>query len=485
MNDELIIKYIENEYENEFLDFKLNPYNWNEQSSKSDFLIDVISLSNSSTEKDRYIILGVKIKSNGERIIKGINTNDLVDSAEYQQIVTENIEPTLSVEVKIITNSVGLKFGIIKIFNCNNKPYLLKKKYGNLEPGFIKVRKGSRNSNISRYILDEMYESKNAKTESKFKVSGLIDGKISDTVELGKYDFFPNIGKRKELLINIFNEINDFKIDDVFNRNKLYNGKENFFTLFPPKPAKIEEPIRKNIRSLEKEFKLKISENFFDVGDATYIYDGIKSSNLSISPQYKLEGSQKSKEKYNLIMKLNMIIESTISWLDFLKKIEDIRYIELAITEIGNTSDEEIEISIKVPKTNYISCEDFPRPSNNIVKEINVNFSEQMFKPYYLEDISDFRGMLPSGKSYILPQNYLLDKNNIEIFNEPSNYIDYDVIYNDKFAILSFTIKSLKENETMIFPGKILVKGKVNQLRYSIVSKKSREKISGTINILQ
>ena len=179
-----------------------------------------------------------------------------------------------------------------------------------------------------------------------------------------------------------------------------------------------------------------------------------------------------------------MIIESTISWLDFLKKIEDIRYIELAITEIGNTSDEEIEISIKVPKTNYISCEDFPRPSNNIVKEINVNFSEKMFKPYYLEDISDFRGILPSGKSYILPQNYLLDKNNIEIFNEPSNYIDYDVIYNDKFAILNFTIKSLKENETMIFPGKILVKGNVNQLRYSIVSKKSREKISETINIL-
>ncbi len=86
MDNDLMLKYIENEYENELLDFKLKPYNWKSQSAKSEFLTDVISLANSSSEGDKYIILGVKVKSNGTSEIKGINSNDLVDSAEYNNL---------------------------------------------------------------------------------------------------------------------------------------------------------------------------------------------------------------------------------------------------------------------------------------------------------------------------------------------------------------------------------------------------------------
>ena len=96
MDNDLMLKYIENEYENEFLDFKLKPYNWQSQNAKSDFLTDVISLANSSSEVDKYIILGVKVKNNGTREIKGINSNDLVDSAEYQQEVQSTQMPTTS-----------------------------------------------------------------------------------------------------------------------------------------------------------------------------------------------------------------------------------------------------------------------------------------------------------------------------------------------------------------------------------------------------
>ncbi len=60
------------------------------------------------------------------------------------------------------------------------------------------MRKGSRNSNVSRYILDEIYNSKNPKRESAFKISGLMDGKTSDDVKLGKYDFFSKHGNTKK-----------------------------------------------------------------------------------------------------------------------------------------------------------------------------------------------------------------------------------------------------------------------------------------------
>ena len=488
MDNDLMLKYIENEYENELLDFKLKPYNWKSQSAKSEFLTDVISLANSSSEGDKYIILGVKVKSNGTREIKGINSNDLVDSAEYQQLVTENIEPIISIELKIITNSQGLNFGIIRIFNCNNRPYLLKKRYGNLESGFIKVRKGSRNSNVSRYILDEIYNSKNPKRESAFKISGLMDGKTSDDVKLGKYDFFPNMEIRKNKLINIFNNVNKFKIDDIDDQEEtkfnLTEETKNLYTAFLPKSLKIEESVQKHIESFAQAFKLKISNTFFDLGNLTYQLNGMKSSGIiGIAPEYKISGSKRSKEKYDLIEKLNERIMSTISWLRYLEEIENFGFIELAITEIGNMPDEEIEVSIKIPKSNYVSEDEFPEPADNIIAELNEKYTEKMFRPYYLEDISDFRGTPSSPRYSNIPSISGLVNNDNEIFDGPYNYIDYVVNYNNEFAILSFTIKNIKEKETMIFPGKILIKGEVNQLKYSIISKNLKIKVTGIINV--
>lgn len=148
LEDSIIIDYINNEIENEFIDFKLNIYDWSNAKSKGDFLNAVICLANSNAKGDKYIITGVKVKPDGERIIKGIGTSQAKDSAIYQELVTENIEPSISIEFKIIGYD-SKKLGIFRIFGCNDRPYLLKKKYGDYESGYVKVRRGSRNTNIS------------------------------------------------------------------------------------------------------------------------------------------------------------------------------------------------------------------------------------------------------------------------------------------------------------------------------------------------
>lgn len=165
MQDNIIIDYINNEIENEFIDFKMKIYDWSNTKSKADFLLDVISLSNSNANGDKYIITGVKVKPDGERIIKGIDKTSAEDSAVYQELVTENIEPSISIEFKILSYN-NQDLGIFRIFGCNDRPYLLKKKYGDYESGYIKVRRGSRNTNISRYIIDSIYKEKIMLTSS-------------------------------------------------------------------------------------------------------------------------------------------------------------------------------------------------------------------------------------------------------------------------------------------------------------------------------
>ena len=81
MNDDEIENIIKNEFENEFLDFKLEAYDWNLSKKKEDFLKDTLSLANSITENDRLIILEernkfytdpneIKVKNRFKKFIK-------------------------------------------------------------------------------------------------------------------------------------------------------------------------------------------------------------------------------------------------------------------------------------------------------------------------------------------------------------------------------------------------------------------------------
>ena len=324
LEDSSIIDYINNEIENEFIDFKLNIYDWSNAKSKGDFLTDIICLANSNPKGDKYIITGVKVKPDGERKIKGIETSEAKDSAIYQELVTENIEPSISIEFKIIGYD-SKKFGIFRIFECNDRPYLLKKKYGNYERGYIKVRKGSRNTNISRYILDSIYKEKNSNNKSQFKISGIVNGKISDDIVLNSYDFFPDFYEEKDNLKKLIKEINNFEIDDFEENNEKILNTPLTNSLFKSEAIKLDEEVIENIKSFAKAVEIKLDHNFFYIGNVSKCFDGFSSSNGYLGPlaKYKETGSMKSLKKYKLILDLDNRIKRVLEWLVFLDEIKD------------------------------------------------------------------------------------------------------------------------------------------------------------------
>ena len=114
---------IAHENEHTYLDFKAIQYI---KDKHEDFLKDLIAIANASGNQDRHIILGVNYKNNGERDILGIEAEDFIDSAQYQQLAYENIEPKIDFDY-FPYNFKGDKLGILKIFDCNDKPYMMKK----------------------------------------------------------------------------------------------------------------------------------------------------------------------------------------------------------------------------------------------------------------------------------------------------------------------------------------------------------------------
>jgi hypothetical protein len=144
---------IEFENENTELDFKSIQY---VKSNYENLLKDLISMANAKTSNERYIIVGVKHRANGEREILGIE-KDFIDDATYQQIVNQNIEPELNF-IYYPYNFKDKKIGIFKIFDCTNPPYMMKKANGKLKIGDSFIRKGSHQTRLTRKDLDYYIE---------------------------------------------------------------------------------------------------------------------------------------------------------------------------------------------------------------------------------------------------------------------------------------------------------------------------------------
>jgi hypothetical protein len=163
INFDDLIKY---ENENTSLDFKAIQY---KKSKHEDLIKDIMSMANADVENDRYIIIGVSHKSSGDREILSIEKEDFKDSAIYQQIIRENIEPDIKLDYSPYKYK-GKLLGIFKISGYSDKPYTMKKDFGKLKKGDRFIRKGTHVSRMIRRDLDAIIEKKIKKDK--------FDGKI-------------------------------------------------------------------------------------------------------------------------------------------------------------------------------------------------------------------------------------------------------------------------------------------------------------------
>jgi hypothetical protein len=143
---------INNDKEYTGLDFKRIQYN---KAKNEDLIKDIMSMANADIEGDRYIIIGVYYKNSNDREIIGINKEEFVDSATYQQLIMDNIEPRIIFDY--FSHEIdGKCLGIFKITQCNDQPYMMKKAFRNLRKGDCFIRKGDFQSNMIREDIDRI-----------------------------------------------------------------------------------------------------------------------------------------------------------------------------------------------------------------------------------------------------------------------------------------------------------------------------------------
>ncbi len=147
MNLDDIIEYDE---ENTNLDFKKEEY---KKENYISLIKDISSMANAANSEIKRIVIGIKHRPGEDKEFVGIER--LTDQATLENIIQENVEPNINFKYYSYYFK-GVTLGIIEIYDNFDKPYMMKKDYSTLKKGDMWIRKGSRQSKVTREDLDKM-----------------------------------------------------------------------------------------------------------------------------------------------------------------------------------------------------------------------------------------------------------------------------------------------------------------------------------------
>lgn len=217
MIEELLAK----KQESDLFDIKQEYY---EKDEKFALIKDVVSFANCREFGDKYIIFGVENKTFD---IWG-TCSELPDISDIQSLLNTYVEPSIDIEIgnQIIR---GQEVKYIKIKNCVNKPYMIKKTYckngkTELKEGEIYIRKNATNSIATRNDLIQMFSEKE-KVSILSSQLFILPNAISLLLEIRNET--SNILNISKILLRIISNKQEFVVNRcyVYDNNKKIKNK--------------------------------------------------------------------------------------------------------------------------------------------------------------------------------------------------------------------------------------------------------------------
>ena len=275
------------------------------------------------------------------------------------------------------------------------------------------------------------------------------------------------------------------EINDLIDKLKL--SKFNKFTNLEYQEVKIDDDTMQSIINYCSKKSITLKDGFWNLGNLKKVKkDTITFSIYSNSNSDNLEGTEDEKQKYKLLKELAFDIHKYNDYIKYFTTINSYSYFSLYIKNIGTTFDEDIDISIAVPKQCLIKNNEIPIPGIACIEDINkcklVNAIFCSSPNANIERYSDYpiQQFIPNplptiliGSSYEQEKEKYLDD-----IKEIFCYKYYEEEYND---IIKFNLGYLKQNKNMYFPSILFFKYQPEYIKYEITSKYYPKVIKGNV----
>lgn len=257
------------------------------------------------------------------------------------------------------------------------------------------------------------------------------------------------------------------------------------YTLAFNKPVEISEDERKIIHSVADRLGIKITEDFFALGN-------LSQSTLTpnIMGEASITGTKAEEEKYDAIQELLETISDALKWAPVEKAFTDKKCLKLALQNCGTDIDEDIEITLTIPKSSLLPINEFPEFDNDemgyLLKDCNMSeifgiCSTSVYLDYDSSIVTSRRFSPRVFTPSIFP-GYTPDYSD-DFESELADVFCYSCFDEGEKYIVKLKYDYIKHNTTIAFPSVIFVKELFEGIPYTITSKNSPEVVSGEIKV--
>lgn len=309
---------------------------------------------------------------------------------------------------------------------------------------------------------------------------------ISEQIALLNKDFLP---QREEPKVDEQKSNITFTKDIDF--QKLL-GKPN---LMPEtiSDAHVPEQWRSTILEFINRNAINIEPQFWNVGN-------LKKKVKLLVPIYggngtSFDGKEDEKKRYEAIQNLYWNIEEYNEYETFFAAIDKQKTINLVLTNIGDTFDEDIDVKLIIKNGCINDIKYFPIPGINIIDDIlKMKLSEYLYKIKDNDTVDAYSGysLLIPNLNYNIP-NFLggpsaqeeYERHKQKYENELERIFCYTHYNRGGYDILTFHIDYLKHNTAMAFPSALVFDNIPETIEYEITSKYVAEIIKGKIELVE
>ena len=258
------------------------------------------------------------------------------------------------------------------------------------------------------------------------------------------------------------------------------SNNNNDFRFLLGEKVELDKSKKEIIELFVKTRNIQLSEDFFEFGNLRY----------SITPQImggnSINGTSDEKSKYYLLSDTVDILLDCMHWSIIEKALSGLSCIKLLLTNTGTTYDEDVEISLNIPKEYYVELSDVFQFDNSAMGyllndcEISTLFGIKSTAEY-----SDYESSSKTHPPIIHSPNLPFINSepdyNDDFFAEINDTFYYDVFEQENDKVIKIKFDYIKQHTSISFPSIIYVKDGLKSITYRISSKHNPESVEGII----
>lgn len=333
-------------------------------------------------------------------------------------------------------------------------------------------------AHITQYFLTLEKVNEITNKKSDLMVSATCEGRFEQEVRiqsfsLGKFEKSKDIIEQIKKLMDVI-----LKYEVTAKVNQMLSPLDGFMN----KEAEIEDSTKDLINKCAEGLGFEISDDFFNLGNLR------ENTGLSIIGGNSLSGSDSEIKKYNSIIELRDLFYKLFGHLEMEEYYSHLQGVQLVLCNEGTNYDEDIEVTLRLPKYNAILPSELKVPNHEVGGNEDWCF-EDIFgisatKDYISHAESKQKKVFGEVHSFTPVHPYQTVDYEEEYRETISDIFEYKYFEDGEYQIIKCNFDYIKQHQRVAFPTWIFLKNideSEIKIDYEITSKNEADILKGEI----